>query len=75
VAATERRQAARQVGVWTHEVVGKHGLGALEGREGLTYTVRLDGRSSGPLHFKLSAVEMTHWNNVRRMARGLDQRL
>jgi hypothetical protein len=73
--ATERRQVARHVGVWTQDIIVKYGLGVLEGREGLTYTVRLDGRSSGPLRFKLSAVEMTRWNNVRRLARGLDQRL
>jgi hypothetical protein len=71
----ERRKAPRHVGVWTHEIVVKHGLGVLEGRDGLTYTVRLDGRADGPLRFKLSSIEMTQWNNVRRLARGLDQKL
>jgi hypothetical protein len=73
-APTERRKTRVRLPGWTREVVVQHGLGVLDlvlnGADGISYRVRLDGRASGPVFFSLSAGEMSAWREARMRARG-----
>jgi hypothetical protein len=75
VATSERRKDPSRAAGWTREEVVAKGLGALNGRDGPWYVVRVEGRKSGPVLFKLSQTDMVTWNQVRRRAHGLDQNL